>query len=194
MKPFLFLACLAATLVPAGPAAAQATACGPDCIGLYFDLLHGRTSCLPGVPAMYADVYLILTDPTMDAIAFMSFVVTTDGPIVVTGVDFGGVQICEPVEPGAVCHAWDPPLPTGGETVLARIGVFYSGGAAPAFLGLRDAGGSADDPPRVVLPDGSQVTLNPSTGAGEPLAQMGGECLIVPVAVRSWGTVKGLYR
>lgn len=194
MRPVVVIACIALTLFAADPAAVQATACGPDCVGLYFDLLHGRTTCLPGVPSGYADVYMILTDPTMDALSFMSVVVTTDGPIVVTGVDFGSDQICEPIEPGASCHVWSTPLPTEGETVLARIAVFYSGGGAPAFLGLRNAGEPVDDRPWVTLPNGLQVPLNPSAGPGEPMAQMGSDCLIVPAAARSWGAVKSLFR
>lgn len=180
--------------VVALPAGAQPPDCGPDCLGLYFTLLHSRTSCLPGVPAGNAEAYLTLTSPTMDAVSFMSFAVVAEGPVIVSGVNFGGTQICEPIEPGAVCHLWDPPLATGTEVELAVIGLFYFGGGAPAYVGVRTAGLTMDDPVWIVTGDGADAALNRSTGPGQFLAQMGGDCGIVPVTTRSWGAVKSLYR
>lgn len=192
MKPLaMFLACC--VLTAAAPAAAQGPDCGPDCLGLYFDEA-GTASCLPGTAFSTVTAWMILSGPTMPAIAAMSIFPVTEGPLLVLGVDFGSPVICEPAEPGAYCTAWSPPLPTPGTTVLGRITLFYTGTSEPATIGLRNSGTPADDRPWVVLPDGSTVPLNPSAGPGNPMAQIGGECGIVPAAGAAWGALKGLYR
>lgn len=194
MKSTLIPLVLAVALTLAAPAGAQDADCGPDCVGLYFTLLHGRTSCSVGASPRNAEAYVILTSPTMEAISFMSFAVVTEGPVIVTDVSFGGTQICEPVEPGAYCHFWDPPVATATETTLAVIRLFYAGTGEPAFIGLRNSGAIADDRPWVTLPDGTEMPLNPSAGPGQPMAQMGGVCEVVPVATRSWSAVRSMYR
>lgn len=177
----------------AAPLSARSADCGPDCIGLYFDEA-GTEVCHPGSPVTPITAYLILSGPTMDAIEFISFAFVLDGPVVVTGVNFGNPVICDPGEAYAYCTAWTPPLATTGPTILGVVSLLYTGFGVPAFLGIRNAGGVPDDRPWVVLPDDTAVPLNPAAGPGAPFAQIGGDCVIVPADAAAWGGLKSLYR
>ena len=185
--PFLIVALLIL------PAAASAADCGPDCLGLYFEPT-ADTWCGQVAPFTPVTLYLVLSEPSMDAVTHIAFYVDRDGPIQVLGVNFGSPIICDTFTPGAYCAVWDPPLTTVPTTVLATLSVTVLDPVAPATVGLHNFGTPADDSVWVTLPDDSQVRLNSSAGAGLPMIQLGGECGIVPADGTAWGTLKSLYR
>jgi len=175
------------------PALAAAADCGPDCLGLYFEET-ADTWCGQSAPFTTVTLYLVLSDPSMAELAGISFFIDLGGPIVLLGVSFGGIQICDTFTPGAYCHGWDPPLATSATTVLATLTVMVTDYTTPATVGLHNFGDPADDRVWVGLPDGGQVPLDSSAGAGMPMVQINGECGIVPAETSAWGALKSLYR
>lgn len=193
MRPWYPLAFLIACILTLSPLTAAAADCGPDCIGIYFDQA-GTEVCHPGTMVGTVTAYLILSDPTMDALSFISFGLEIDGPATVAGVNFGNAVICDPLDPHAYCTMWDPALLTTSSTTLAVITIIYTGLGQPALISIRNSGAIVDDRPWVILPNDVEVPLNPATGPGNALAQIGGACGIVPTEASSWGALKGLYR
>lgn len=181
-------------LLAAAPAFAEVPDCGSDCIAILF--APGYDSwCAEATPYAPVTAHLVLIDPSFTAIEGIGFRFVIDGPLLVLGVTFGGPVICDTWEPLAYCHAWSPPLPVGpGATVLAELVFYYGASGAPALIGLANWGGPEDDRPWAWLGDDVWVPLNPLAGAGEPLAQVGGECGVVRRAPATWSRLKSLYR
>ena len=121
------------------PTLASAVDCGPDCLGLYFEET-ADTWCGQAAPFTQVPLYLVLTDPSMDAVSYIGFFVDLDGPIEFLGVNFGSLIICDTFLPDAFCSVWDPALTTSPTTVMAVLTVMVTDPSTPATVGLHNFG------------------------------------------------------
>lgn len=183
----------------------------PDQIGIYFDL-EAETTCIDAMPNVPFDAYFIITNPTSEVSAF-AFSLCYDLPPGMEGMIFRlsqawpsgcGIDItpviideCE----GGIIRGCPAPLPPGPGGVvvmteqyflLADMTVEFRLGPTYAY---DNAGSIVETPPHYAGPDGEIISLGISSGSPDlPVAQVNGECQVVPVENATFGRVKGLYR
>lgn len=194
------------------PSLAQATIDpDPDQIGVYFDL-EAETSCIDADVNVPFDAYIIITNPTSEVSAF-AFSLCLDvqpgmevlifrlshGWPVECGIDIHPViyDECE----GGIIRGCSEPLPAGpgGMVVLTEQYMLLADMLVEFRLGptyaYDSAGSIVETPPYYAGPDEEIIPLGISSGdPALPVAQVNGDCRVVPVENATFGRVKGLYR
>lgn len=175
----------------------------PDQIGVYFDL-EAETVCREASANVPLYAYIIITNPTSDVLGSY-FTVCSEVPPGFEAMLFTLPRIwpegCPPpidtsiideCQLGYMYSCYEPITPGPGGVVvmthqymlLGDIPVdFYvgplPGGDFPAYRGADDA----------IIP------LGISSGSPDlPVAQINGDCRVVPVETATFGRLKGLYR
>ncbi len=171
---------------------AQATLPGPDALGLYFDDEAQDRDLAVEAGASF-ELFLILTNPTMNAIeGWESAVILTNGNTVTT-TDFpvGSQPLLNGPQDWAV--SMTSPMPCN---VLTKLAVFTVLAAtdqhASFYLGDISAASLAGDYPAVHLAGGGWTAVDVSSGdPAMPVASVNGS---TPSVESTWGAVKSLYR
>jgi len=174
------------------PGSAQTTLPGPDTLGLYFDA-EARDRDLSVESGASFELYLILTNPTMNALeGWESAVILTNGNSVTTAeFPVGSLPLVNGPEDWAVSMA--SPMPCNVLTKLAVFTVLASSDQQASFyLGNITSASLAGAYPAVQPAGEGWTALDVSSGdPALPVASVNGG---TPNQESSWGTVKSLYR
>ena len=171
---------------------AQVILPGPDALGLYFDEEALNTELAVEAGASY-QVYLILTNPTMNAIeGWESAVILTNGNSVTTTEFPAGSQ---PLLNGP--QEWAVSMTTAMPcNVLTKLAVFTglatTDEPAPFYLGNISVPSQAGDYPGALLVGGDWIALD--VASGDPALPVAGVNGGTPNETSSWGAVKSLFR
>jgi hypothetical protein len=163
-----------------------------DVLGLYFDANADLTCRDDGLIAVPFSVYLIYTNPSVDAIRGFEagFHVTGDFILLSAQWPCGIIWVVDP-ELDNLYVACAEPIPVGVATPLVRFDLMSlaAGPIEGTFL-MDKASGSVQpgDNPHIILPDDSLMEVN----AGHP-AYILYDCG-VPVESTEWGSIKSNYR
>lgn len=178
----------------------------PDGIGIYFDT-EATSVCATVTPAVPFSVYLVITNPTAAEVWGIEFTMCAE---VVGGhqshlfrlgdtwytrfIDLGLVY--DWCTDGRVVSFLEPAPRVGDQVVL--VGVQYmllADVGVDFFLGPHPAESVADGLPAYLDGNGTVVPLDVSSGDPRlPVAQVGGDCSVVPVATSTFGRLKATYR
>jgi hypothetical protein len=174
------------------PGMAQATLPGPDALGLYFDV-EAQTRDIDVEAGASFEIYLILTNPTMNSIeGWESAVILTNGnSVTTTEFPVGSQPLLNGPQDWAV--SMTIPMPCN---VLTKLAVFtvlsVSDEHATFFLGNISAPSLAGDYPSVCLTGGDWTALDLSSeDPSLPVAEVNGS---TPDQKTTWGAVKSLFR
>jgi hypothetical protein len=172
------------------PAAADLP--GPDALGVYFDA-EGASSLFEISEPSVVDLYLLLTNPTMETLAGWETALTFSGGAAVTGVDYPSGSQPVLAGPSDWSASFATPLPCGVLTKLAVFQVQFSGEIdTQIFLGGVEAPAVPGDLPAVRPADQDWRAVDVASGdPGQPVAAIS---LPTPVEHSLWGGVKLLYR
>lgn len=183
----------------------------PDQIGVYFDL-EAETTCVATIQNVPFDAYIIITNPTSEVSAF-AFSLCLDvqpgmeglifrlshgwpigcgidiNPVIYDGCEDGFIRGCSeplPAGPGGVVVLTEQYMLLADMLVEFRLGPTYA---------YDSTGAVVETPPHYAGPDGEIIPLGISSGdPALPVAQINGDCSVVPVENATFGRVKGLYR
>ena len=165
---------------------------GPDALGLYFDEEALERDLAVEAGASF-ELFLILTNPTMNAIeGWESAVILTNGnTVTTTEFPVGSQPLLNGPEDWAV--SMTAPMPCNVLTKLAVFTVLATTDQyAPFYLGNISAPSLLGDHPAVHLAAGGWAALEVSSGdPALPVASVNGS---TPNEESSWGAVKSLYR
>jgi hypothetical protein len=179
-------------------AANPALATLEDMAGVFFDE-DSYLYCLDGVvPFASFDAFILLLEPSMDAVRGFGFRLNVDGEFFLTGIDYPAgliIQGTSLINEDALIY-FSEPLPCTPITILMTATFLYSDSDGdPLFFYLRGAesvlpGGL----PVVLLEDGETLfPVEVAMGLESPTAVVN-ECYPDADEAVSWGAVKGLYR
>lgn len=167
----------------------------PNMMGMYFDL-SADTVCINASPFTPQTAYLIVTNPSFDALYGFEAGITLEGTGLVTGVTFANPQALNVGTPTNMIVGFGAPSATSEATLLATIAMFYTDATGGA-LGFRLHGTepSSMDPafPVVLLAGGELMSYGLSAADGL-VAQINGDCAVVATEEISFDSVKSLYR
>lgn len=175
-------------------AAAQAECDADNCFGIYFDVPDYQVTYIPP-PAPFTEfnVYFVLRQPTVPAIASAEFRTRVDsaGPITFLGQTYpsGGVGGPEGI-------VYQQPLLTGEPTLMAtwHLILLQPVNLCRFFIGPPT---NPHLPGQAAIQDGPQHWV-PLTFAGDPesdgFTMVARWEVVVPVESTVWSTVKALYR
>lgn len=194
MKTLLILTLFGLTLFMA-PGAWAVLDTDDDMMGMYWDL----AADMPCVPLMYgpADLHIILTNPTMDAISGFECGISMETVVdpIILSYTFPNYNPLIPGDPQNLIIPFSTPLPCTEATVLVTYSIFNAAGVDIGFF-LHEA-----NPPSIpgVLPvilllDGTIRQVGTSSLPGSVTAFMGVGCSVVATEEASWDRVKSLYR
>jgi hypothetical protein len=169
---------------------------GPNCISLFFDE-GAEVNCLEGVEVgELVHMYVVLTNPTHDIIYGFEF-----GYDVAGEADVFMFGINDPVVwPGGPFNnfivGFSYPYPTAESTVLAWQQMIYQDSSSgPVEFFPHGSSPSSLDPnyPVLLVENGELIQCNMLTD-GSAMAVINGDCNVVPIEVRSFDSLKSLYR
>jgi len=192
MKLAAMIILLGCSLAGISPGMAQTTLPGPDALGLYFDA-EAQTRDIDVDADTSFEVYLIITNPTMNSIeGWESAVILTNGnSVTTTEFPIGSQPLINGPQDWAV--SMTIPMPCN---VLTKLAVFtvlsVSDQHAPFFLGNISVPSLAGDYPSVQLTGGGWIALDLSSeDPSVPVAEINGS---TPDQKSTWGGVKSLFR
>lgn len=175
----------------------------PDQIGVYFDL-KAETTCMDVGISVPFFAYVIITNPTAEVQGF-SFAICHEAPPGMEGLVFRlasswPTECPPPIDTSIIdwcnlghaqiCYSPVPPVP-GGVVVMPFQYLLLGDVPVKFYLGPT-AGGEA---PGYLDPDGAFIPLGISSGSPDlPVAQVNGDCSVVPVEESTFGRVKAIYR
>jgi len=192
MRWVLILLLITCVLPGISPGSAQADLPGPDVLGLYFDEEALERDLAVEAGASFR-LFLILTNPTMDAIeGWESAVILTNGnSVTTTEFPVGSQPLLNGPEDWAV--SMTAPMPCNVLTKLAVFTVLATTDQhAPFYLGNISAPSLVGNHPAVHLAGGGWTALEVSSGdPALPVASVNGS---TPNEESGWGAVKSLYR
>jgi len=169
----------------------------PDMIGLYFDELADQP-CVEGLaPYVPTFLYVIVTNPTIDAIGGFECEITWDGAALVTGVTFP-TDFVNVGNNTNIIVGYSTPIPTTTATIVARVDFLYTdtaGGPTGLYMGPSNPSSNEFGYPTVLDGALNEIPWGTSTVIGEYNAMVNGNCEgVVANEDASWGSVKSLYR
>ncbi len=187
MKKLVSVSILLVSSLLAGLAQAQTE----NMMGVYFDEA-GTINCIENVPDLF-DVFLVLHNPTFEAIDGFACHVQVQGPCMFLSGTYNSSQVfnvCDP--PGHICAVFGEPLPTIETTWLIRWLMFRMEEETIGFT-LTGGMGSPDPlfPAILVGSESYLATVDP--GVGDGFVARIGDCT-VPTAPRTFDFLKALYR
>lgn len=169
----------------------------PDMVGMYFDPM-ADTYCFTAAPYATVIAYMILTNPTMDAIGGFELGYHFTGAAMVLSTTFTNPQALNVGGPDNMIVGFGSPQVCSEATVLATLSVLYMDTTmGPVYFYLTGTEPSSIDPtlPTLLMTDDSLVTAGLSTLPGTAGATINGICGdIVDTEDASWDGVKSLYR
>ncbi len=165
-------------------------------VGFYFDTA-AESNCLETGPYVTVPMYLILTNPDIDAIYGYEFGYAASGSYMIQATALMGAGPID-VAGGEGNHivGLSDPLSVRSETVLATLSVFVLDenqisfnlhGSVPASV-LEEP-----DLPAVLLADDEIISLPLSTNANLPNSRINGKCN-PDIEEGTWDEVKSLYQ
>ncbi len=166
----------------------------PDHMGLYFDT-DANVYCQDGVPPYsQVELYLLMTNPTFEAIYGFEAGLSFEGNALVLGTDFANPQALNVGDDMNMIVGFGSPTISEPATLLATITVMNMDTNMDAiFFDLHGSVPSSIDPlyPVVLLADGVLQLIETSGGPG-PEAQI--NFCGSPVEKASLEQIKSLYR
>ena len=164
-----------------------------DMMGLYWDL-DGESPCLASSPEP-TNLYLLLTNPTMDSIGGFECGIDMVGTAYLLSATFANPQALD-VAAGFqnFIVGFGAPTTCTQNTLLVTLSVMNIGADLAFYLHAASPASIEGVLPVVLLADDSMITLGTSTLPGGMTAQMGANCEPVDTEVTTWGSLKGLYR
>ena len=166
-------------------------------MGFYFDET-ADANCITGVaPYAQIPVYVIMTNPSVDAIGGFEFGYDLIGDATVLSTTLPANNI-DVGYPGNHIVGLGSPLNTTEATIVATLNLMYmSTTSAPVSFTLHGSNPSSINPelPTILLGDGSLMTLGTSTLPGTMTAMVNGVCEdVVDTEDTNFGNLKSLYR
>lgn len=166
-----------------------------DMMGLYFDM-DADVVCVSDVgPYTPVEMYLVLTNPSFDAVYGYEAGFDVIGNGIVTAVVFDNPQALNVGSQTNQIVGFGAPSMTSPVTLLATITVIYSGAGEGTLFTLHGTEPSSLDPAfPVVLLDGGELMSYGLSAADGFVAQINGDCAIVATDNVSFDGIKSLYR
>jgi len=168
----------------------------PDSMGFYFDLA-AESPCLDGVaPYATVDLYLILTNPSTDAVYGFEAGLTFVGNAMLLSSTINSINCINVGTIDNMIVGFGDPTMTTPATLLVTFEVLYIDTTmGPVDFYLHGSEPSSIDPiyPTILLVDGELQMIATSTPYG-PSAQINGGCTVVATDHVSFDEIKSLYR
>jgi len=168
-----------------------------DMMGIYFDET-ADANCITGVaPYSQIPVFVIMTNPSVDAIGGFEFGYELEGEATVLSTTLPENNI-DVGYPGNHIVGLGSPLATTEATIVATLNVMYmSTTNTPVSFTLHGSNPSSIDPalPTILLDGGDLMTLGTSTLPGTMSALINGVCEdVVTTDEKTFDNLKSLYR
>jgi len=168
----------------------------PDIMGFFFDL-EADNPCVEGI-APYAQIpmYLVITNPTFDALYGFEFGYDIDGQGMVLNMVYANPSVIDVGSPGNHIAGFGSPSPTTPVTLLATLAILYMDTTmAPLNFFMHGTTPSSIDPqyPVVLLADGVLQSVGIFDYYGDITSTINSICYSATDEISLEG-IKSLYR